>query len=97
MNTIFHDTMAAKVEDLRHLVAPGSRASFERSLKPIRQLRNRLVHGMPPLDEDCDILRDHVVHAQQLTKAKDVAWLAEVVDRMERWIEAVSSSVVGAR
>lgn len=56
----------------------------------IVRLRNRLDHGMPPLDKNADELRNHVRHHGQFTKRADVAWLSRTVEVLRAWIEALA-------
>jgi hypothetical protein len=81
-------TIIRKSAELFERLDLPSEKEFDRQFEQIKQLRNRLPHNLPPIMEDCDTLRDHVYHGQQLVKAKDVDWLAGVVSTMQGWIDA---------
>ncbi len=69
-------TIIRKVPDLIKQLGLPSPTQFTRQFKLINNLRKRLYHGLPPLSEECDTLRDHLYHVHQLTKVREVVWLA---------------------
>lgn len=84
-------TIIRKVPDLNKQLGLPSPNQVKLQFKLINNLRNRLNHGLPPLSEECDALRDHLDHGRQMTKARDVAWLASVVATMHAWIAALAT------
>lgn len=75
--------------EIREQVAASSKKQLTRQYKRIEALRDRLTHGLPPLTDNADTIRDHLYHGQELTKARDVEWLAEVISRMQGWIDCL--------
>lgn len=80
-----------KEPHLKQQLGLPSSNQVTRQLKLINSLRNRLYHGLAPLTEECDTLRDHLDHGQPLTKVRDVIWLSNVVSTMNAWIEVLAT------
>lgn len=66
------------------------RKQFEGEYAEIRQLRNRLAHLLPPLNEETDNLRDNLEHGQPISKKKNVKWLARTTATINEWVKALS-------
>lgn len=75
------------------LPTEDSRSAFQRKVGPIRQLRNRLGHGMPAIDHEIDRLRDHQRHGNQLVKAGDLDWLGDTIETLRNLIDALSANL----
>lgn len=90
--TTFSDkaNIVGKSERFRAQLLSLSRRKFQAEFMPIKRLRDRLDHGLPPLAADTDRLRDHLSHGGPLTKQADLAWLDGVVRTLRDWIEALS-------
>ena len=84
-------TIIRKIPGLIKQLGLPSPKQFTRQFKLINNLRNRLNHGLPPLSEEGDTLRNNLSHGQQLTKVRDVVWLASVVTTMNAWIDALAT------
>ncbi len=85
-------TIIGKSDRLQGELSQPTRSAFKKRLKPIKRLRNRLAHGMPPLDKEADTLRDHLRPGGLLTKRADLEWLNQVVLTLLAWIEALSGT-----
>lgn len=85
-------TVVGKSEPLLEALSLPSRSAFDRRFKDIGRLRNRVDHGLPPLDKEADTLRDHLRHGGLVIKGADVEWLHSIVACMEEWIHALSAS-----
>jgi hypothetical protein len=71
-------------------IAPPSRNQLRQQVRRISVLRDRLAHGLTPLTEDSDTFRDHLFHAQGLTKGRDVKWLAGTILTIQTWIDCLT-------
>ncbi len=85
-------TIIGKSSEVRNHIHSGSKKAYEKQAKVINRLRDRISHGLPPLDKESDDLRDHLVHGQQLTKEREIAWLCGAVNTMQQWIEALADA-----
>ncbi len=83
-----------KTEDSLDDFQYASKRSYDRDANAIRRLRNRIAHGIPPLDKNADELRNHVRHNGQLTKRADVEWLSRTVGVLRDWIEVLAGEEV---
>jgi hypothetical protein len=79
-----------KSDELVRRLSRGGEPSFRKAFQRVKRLRNRLGHGLPPLDKEADALRDHLRHAGQLTKRADLEWLNGVLRTLHAWIDALS-------
>lgn len=75
--------------EIREQVAASSKKELKRQVGRIRTLRDRLAHGLPPLTDNADTIRNHLYHGQEVTKVRDVEWLAEVISTMQGWIDCL--------
>ena len=85
-------TIVGKSKELLARLSIESSKEFTRTFRDIGRLRNRVNHGLPPLDKEADALRDQLRHCGVVTKHADVEWLGRVVGTMETWIDALSAS-----
>jgi len=84
-------TVVGKSREVLAALSFDSQSTFDSSFEDIRRLRNRVNHGLPPLDKEADTLRDHLCHGDLVTKRADLEWLQNTVGSMEQWIDALSS------
>jgi hypothetical protein len=76
----------AKHPSLRKRFGAETRREFEQYAQPVKELRNRLAHGMEPIEEgateeevmEIEHARDATLHQGRLSRRKDPAWLARV-------------------
>ncbi len=67
-----------------------SRRTFRKEFSPVKGLRDRLDHGLPPLETAADELRNALRHVAPLSNRKDLARLNRVVGTLHAWIGALS-------
>jgi hypothetical protein len=83
-------TVIGKSAELLAALSFESRSAFESRFQDVGRLRNRVLHGLPPLDKEADTLRDQISHGGLVTKRADLQWLQRVVGLMQQWIDAMS-------
>lgn len=70
--------------------ASVSLRKYDSQVSRFNTLRNRLAHGLPPVLEDLDILRNNIYHNQPLPNVQSVQKLASVVSTMQAWIDGLA-------
>lgn len=93
-------TIIAKSPDLRQRFDMAKRKEFDAYARPVNDLRNRIAHGMDPVEtaeaegraraDGLDRARDQVVHGGRVSSSRTPQWLAGVEATMRAMIEVVA-------
>lgn len=88
-------TLIAKSPSLRQRFGTRAKREFDRYVRPVRDLRDRLLHDMDPIDgngaEHLESARDAIAHGSAVARRRDPAWLAGVNATIHKMIEAAAS------
>jgi hypothetical protein len=93
--TLLSDKMQI-VRDEPEVVGAPSKTQVGKQAQQILKLRNRLAHNLsplPPLEDDGDQLRNHLLHGQPLVDRGDLSRLCDTEKLIRSWLDALATAV----